>query len=711
MSKRITYIVLLALGVLALAASCTRTEQSVKQSRGEGYLRFDMGLDLNVQTKAATDPDLNFRIDIFDEGTGVKVRTIEDHHSLLNNDTVSLTKGNYRIAATYGSDVTGFDSPFYTDTTTVAVKVGEVSTATLRPSMKNVMVTVSMDESVTKNFTRYDVNVKNSTTSSEEGLWFYTVNIPHNPKGYISCTGVLYVSIHLTNTDGKENVVSQTISNVQPRDHYKLSYRVNSGVTVGGGVTLDISVDDSMNDQQMDLNLNLDKKPLPVFSESQIADLGETIRLAAGNPSGIGYFQVSASTPIAELWLRHGNSYLGSIGIPASLNLVNATAAERTELNAKGVQWTSFDANTCDAFVNVRQLFAALPVGQYEFMLSVTDSESQYVELPVSVKVMPDMDVTTLSLKANALSVDVKAVYNTDEKPEGVGFQYKTEASSTWIPYTGELTWNGKEFSARISGLSPRTSYQVRTVTATEAKDENIFTATTQGADQIYNMSFDEWYKDGNNYYPCAQGTSADNWWDSANAGATTLGGESNTQPSSDHSVSGNSCRMESKAVVGVFAAGNVYWGKFVGRSGTVATIDQGHPYTCRPKSFHGYYDYAPKTIDKTKAPYTDLKGKMDTGLIYAILTDWTAPNRVKSDDTSTLVDIDNDPHIIGIAKIVPTENTNGQFVEFTVDFEYKSDKQPTYCVICCCASRYADYFTGAVGSVMYVDEFSFVFE
>jgi len=41
----------------------------------------------------------------------------------------------------------------------------------------------------------------------------------------------------------------------------------------------------------------------------------------------------------------------------------------------------------------------------------------------------------------------------------------------------------------------------------------------------------------------------------------------------------------------------------------------------------------------------------------------------------------------------------------------YRNDRTPEYIVIVAAASRYGDYFTGAVGSVLKVDEFQLVYD
>ena len=50
--------------------------------------------------------------------------------------------------------------------------------------------------------------------------------------------------------------------------------------------------------------------------------------------------------------------------------------------------------------------------------------------------------------------------------------------------------------------------------------------------------------------------------------------------------------------------------------------------------------------------------------------------------------------------------------MEFRLDFEYKdTERKPTYIVISACASYLGDYFTGGVGSTLYIDEFELLYE
>ena len=304
----------------------------------------------------------------------------------------------------------------------------------------------------------------------------------------------------------------------------------------------------------------------------------------------------------------------------------------------------------------------------------------------------------------------VSGQYSTETAPEGLGFQYRKSSAADWTDFVGDVSVDGKSFSAKITGLEPETEYEFRAVTAQDRRDDNVVPFTTEAADQLPNFNFDSWYKEGKNWY--ANADMGDNYfWDSGNKGANTLSEVNPTSPEETFVVSGKAVRMESKYVILAFAGGNIYSGSFGSVSGLGASINFGRPYTCRPTALHGWYSYAPKAIDKVKAPYEDLKGTMDVGKIYVALTDWSSPFNVNT-NTGTFFVPDEDPAVIAYGELEIPENSNGEYKEFTIDLEYRDlERIPTHVLVVATASKYADYFTGGVGSTMYIDEFEFLFE
>ena len=103
------------------------------------------------------------------------------------------------------------------------------------------------------------------------------------------------------------------------------------------------------------------------------------------------------------------------------------------------------------------------------------------------------------------------------------------------------------------------------------------------------------------------------------------------------------------------------------------------------------------------------MSGKTDIGQIQIMLTDWDKPFTINTQD-KTFVDVQNDEHIIAYASL-DLGQTDG-YQPFTLELEYRDrTRTPKYIVIVAAASKYGDYFTGGVGSTLYLDEFSFVYD
>ena len=156
-------------------------------------------------------------------------------------------------------------------------------------------------------------------------------------------------------------------------------------------------------------------------------------------------------------------------------------------------------------------------------------------------------------------------------------------------------------------------------------------------------------------------------------------------------------------------AAGNIYTGKFGKVAGVGAELDWGGPFASRPQALIGYFKYSPKSIDMAEGPYKDMIGQTDVCQIQVMLTDWAEPFLISTSD-GRFVDVEKDPGIIAFARFETDRTTEG-YEEFTLELDYRDlTRTPKYVVISACASKLGDYFTGGVGSVLYVDEFEFIY-
>lgn len=319
-----------------------------------------------------------------------------------------------------------------------------------------------------------------------------------------------------------------------------------------------------------------------------------------------------------------------------------------------------------------------------------------------------ELEVT--SVNAWCYRAEINAVF------KGVGnpvIEYKESGTQEWLALSTKV--DGTIISANVDQLTEATGYVARVVNGDEISEE--FPFTTESPDQLPNMSFDEWHQGnpgGYTWYPMPEGV--EQVWGCANSGVNIASAVNSTRPETAFTSQpgGNAVRLESVKVVGMFAAGNIFTGQFVKAvlSPSIgAELDWGTPFTSRPKSLKGYYAYSPKIVDNAAAGYKELIGSKDKCQIMVFLTDWDEPFRVVT-ATQTFVDLDNDPHIIALGKLESDEDTGGKYKEFECVLEYRDmNRKPKYIVAVACSSKLGDYFTGAQGSVMYVDNWEFVYE
>ena len=330
------------------------------------------------------------------------------------------------------------------------------------------------------------------------------------------------------------------------------------------------------------------------------------------------------------------------------------------------------------------------------------------------VRVLPwEVGLGISSVNAWAFSADVTGSVS-GNAAETV-FEYKKASDESWTRFEGDVSVDGINVSATIAGLQDDTDYVVRMVSGEEHSAE--FDFHTEAAVQLPNSSYDAWFQNSKGAWFPRASEDAETWWDTANMGANTLGPVNPTTPEDDFlAVAGEgkrAARLETKSVLGVMAAGNLYSGRYKGTEGLSALLEFGVPFESRPIGLRGYYSYEPAVINKVDEPYEDLMGRTDMCQIYIMLTAWDKPFDVNSTKRQ-YIDMD-DPDILAFRELVTDKSTNGEWVEFFIhlDDEAWRDKarKATHIVVISCASRYGNYFTGGVGSLLYVDEFELVYD
>lgn len=701
--------IITAASVLMTAYSCAEVSPD---SDATGFLSVNVeenNPDITY-VKSTEAENRTIALKIYDN-VGDLVKEAEDYTSL---GKIELRTGFYHAVASSGENPTGaaFDAPFYSGESDFTIRRGQTESLDIVCRLANIRVTVALAPEITEKFSKYVFVVKGNDGSSLE----YNQDLDNFAReGYFpgTVTGLEWSLSLVSNTDIAYKTITGKYDNVKPCQHYKFNFTLveeNPSTDIGGSI-FTIRLDDSLNQKDYDLNLDFGKNDgNPVISGGDI-DLSD-VRYHTGDILNVN---ISSKTKISSLVLSHDDQVLENAGMPRSTEFVGIGQDVLAALEAKGIKTSGIvpypavraEDTPENADFDFTGFLASLPEGQYSFAFHVMN-EDAVMEEQVNVKVLgakPAVTMQTVSVdEVWAKFAKVTGSYDSDEVPAGLGFSFKTAAGSSWATASSvTVDESSKTFTAEIRGLEPSSDYIVKAVCAVDgAVEGEELTFATESDETVPNLNFDDWYKDGSVWYP---GLSSDNrFWDTANGSKVTMP----TSPEESNVVAGKAAKLESMTAFNLLAAGNIYTGKFVKVSGLGAELDWGIPFTSRPLALKGHYLYEPKTIDKVKSPYDNMKGKTDIGQIQIMLTDWDGPFRINTSKTQ-FVDI-NDSHIIGYGTM--DLNATSGYQEFTINVDYRDKtRKPTYIVIVAAASKYGDYFTGGVGSILYVDEFELVYD
>lgn len=229
-------------------------------------------------------------------------------------------------------------------------------------------------------------------------------------------------------------------------------------------------------------------------------------------------------------------------------------------------------------------------------------------------------------------------------------------------------------------------------------------------------------------------------WWDSGNAGVTTLA-DSNTVPL-EEGYAGHGAELKTIFKVKL-AGGNIFFGRFGGMDGlTDAKIELGHQWKDKPRRLKGWYKYAPVQVNRTpNATYRNLwaqnvnegvavtadvmKTWMDSfSVIVALWADPSGEDKpfTASTRTSAFSDfLKATPGVIAWGRLTGNENVSTWTqMDIPIDYlqaEYSPDAAVqlplpanTRLIVSITASKDCNYFIGGEGSTMWVDELELVY-
>lgn len=315
---------------------------------------------------------------------------------------------------------------------------------------------------------------------------------------------------------------------------------------------------------------------------------------------------------------------------------------------------------------------------------------------------------------------------------EGLKFQFRTKASGEDGSWT-DVSATEKEdtYTGFATGLTASTEYEYRLVNKDEVvigTVQSFTTATTDAQTALYNGNFDLWTKSGDTVYPgsAEEAGNTTSFWNTSNPGTSqgmgAIGGAVNPttgvqSPVHTMGEGAYAAKLQTTNKLSVLAAASLYTGSFLGLSGMSANMEFGKTFTSRPVALHGYYMYTPQVINRVSRVPEGVEiikdETMDQCAIFIALAKKTFTfNNNKEEE---YIDYEGDDNIIAYGELPSGAATSGDsYTEFTIPLKYKESQfgeQPTHIIIVCSASKYGDYMTGGDNSLLYVDDFSLVYD
>lgn len=655
--------------------------------------------------------------------------------------SISLNSGHYVAEAWSGDSVAAsFSSMFFRGAAEFEVTKGDNKSIEIDCKIRNVVAKVTTPtakdlETMNDDYTVIIRNSKGELTftkdNSEERGYFMM------PSG----ESTLEYTVTGTYASGTSYTKEGKVENVVPAHQYNLTFVFDPNEkdeTEGGAlIRIEIKDEELISDNVTvptrpsisGLEFDIDRQQVYVSDDDIPEEI--SVRLCA---FGNGFNDVHIMSASAS-----------QMGIPSEqINLVLATANYINQYKNAGIELTAHSysekSNVSTAFLKFsKAAIMKLAKQDQEHLISITTTDksglSTTADLHIArtesaIKVEDPIIVSPVDTESNPMAVTARSAtltYQLSDSYEGnPGIEYKKASDTDWT-FVAATATRAVAHTITLTGLTPGTVYTYRAACGEFRGEEIQFTTETPFT--LTNASMEDWSSytattllgEKTVTLPGSTGDKTTSFWGSGNEGSATAN-MTLTDKSTDMVHSGTySARLESKSALGVIAAGNLFVGYYVKTDGTNGVLSLGRPFNgTHPEKLKVYANYRPASgvkktdkIDNAVKPSDFTDGGYDHGQIYIALTTQEYEIRTNPSDRQLLSK--DDPCVVAYGQVTWTGNfgPDGSLQEVEIPIEYNSranTTRPTHIIIVCSASKYGDYFSGASGSVMYVDDFELVY-
>lgn len=646
--------------------------------------------------------------------------------------SIPLMSGTYSVRVTAGDSVAAsFDQRFFEGNEEFTITKGQQSPVEVKCGIANTVLAFTWDESLKEAF---EGDCQVTVTSATGELVYSSANA--DAKGYFSLPAdnrKLTCKFTATKLTGGTYEQTTELTDAQPATLYNMTCKYTAtGQETTGGAWLTLSVDETPLSEKT-TTIGIKQRPVIVCKDADNIeyDLEQPMYLAT-NTKGTYYLIVSTSSPLKGALLQ--NDRFTEFGVPAnSMDLMNLGGKDAS-VEASGISLHApnaiMETGGTWKIQFSEELIAKMTAqeGQVTTTLTATDKNGKQRMVTWNIVVSNATVATTEAIPyeiwTSKATLHGKVTGTLASTPK---FQYRVKgAGSSWTTVDADLT--GSTFSKEITGLTPGTTYEYQAMDGTQASTVT-YEFTTETTFQPENASF-EAVSDSSSII-LIHGTGQSTWWDTGNHGSSTMN-KNVTTPDTSVKHSGNQSLLLSSqfvgfGIIGKFAAGNLFAGKYLDTEGTDGILGWGRPCTSRPKALKVYVRYEPATVDNGGDYIAN--GATDQGVIYVAIGDWagqeanggTWPFVVRTKNASSLFSTEKGTYsgdgIIAYGEKTFEEayNDGGNMKELTINLDYDNfggnQRKPTSIIIVASASKYGDYFQGGDGSKMWLDDMELIYE
>lgn len=729
----IKYHIAVALTCMSFCMGACKEDKDIAGEQGTLQLSVGMSDKITVASRTLSSEEQTqleqaCKVRIYNETS--LVRKYEGTDNVPSS--IPLMSGTYSVRVTAGDSVAAsFDQRFFEGNEEFTITKGQQSPVEVKCGIANTVLAFTWDESLKEAF---EGDCQVTVTSATGELVYSSANA--DAKGYFSLPAdnrKLTCKFTATKLTGGTYEQTTELTDAQPATLYNMTCKYTAtGQETTGGAWLTLSVDETPLSEET-TTIGIKQRPVIVCKDADNIeyDLEQPMYLAT-NTKGTYYLIVSTSSPLKGALLQ--NDRFTEFGVPAnSMDLMNLGGKDAS-VEASGISLHApnaiMETGGTWKIQFSEELIAKMTAqeGQVTTTLTATDKNGKQRMVTWNIVVSNATVATTEAIPyeiwTSKATLHGKVTGTLASTPK---FQYRVKGSgSSWTTVDADLTES--TFSKEITGLTPGTTYEYQAMDGTQASTVTC-EFTTETTFQPENASF-EAVSDSSSII-LIHGTGQSTWWDTGNHGSSTMN-KNVTTPDTSVKHSGNQSLLLSSQFVGIgmigkFAAGNLFAGKYLDTEGTDGILGWGRPCTSRPKALKVYVRYEPATVDNGGDYIAN--GATDQGIIYVAIGDWagqeanggTWPFVVRTKKASSLFSTEKGTYsgdgIIAYGEKTFEEayNDGGNMKELTINLDYDNfggnQRKPTSIIIVASASKYGDYFQGGDGSKMWLDDMELIYE